>query len=351
MAAVELGGKVGLQAACEALAVSRATLYRRRQDDEGAPEDRGGSHRALDATQRQQVLDVMHSKRFRDSSVREVYYTLLEEGTYIASVSTFYRILRAASGTRERRNVRVHPVYIKPTLHATGPNQVWTWDITKLPGPRRGVYYSLYVVIDIFSRMVVGWLLAEQESSVLAERLLSECFARHGMTAEQLTVHSDRGSPMTSRTVTQLLAELGVQKSLSRPRVSNDNPFSESQFKTLKYNPWMPRKFATLDDARTYCRFFFGWYNDEHHHHGITYLTPRQVHEGRQDEILAARQATLDQAYLRHPERFPHGPAGAGSLPEDVWINPAPTSIMVGKTPQKDEIIPFVGEQQEDGEQ
>lgn len=325
---IELGREIGFKPACEALEVSRATVYRRLKPKARRP--RRPSPRALSAEERQRVLDVLHSETFRDLSVPEVYATLLTSGEYLASTSTMYRVLRAASGTRERRNIRNHPTYQKPELVATGPNQVWTWDITKLRGPQRGVYYSLYVVLDIYSRMVVGWLLADRESAALAERLLAETIERHGIMEGQLKIHSDRGAPMTSQTVSQLLANLGVTKSLSRPKVSNDNAFSESQFKTTKYNPWFPGRFGSIDHARSYCRFFFGWYNDEHCHNGIAMLTPRQVHEGRADEILASRQATLDAAYAEHPERFVRGRPSAGSLPAEVWINPPEKTVVLG---------------------
>lgn len=335
--AIELGLQVGFKPACEALEVSRATLYRRLRPA-GPPSPRPTSPRALTAEERAEVLRVLHSERFKDSSVPEVYATLLSEGVYLASSSTMYRILRASSGTRERRNVREHPRRVKPVLTATGPNQVWTWDITRLRGPKRGDFYYLYVVIDIYSRMVVGWLLTDHESAEMAELLLSATLERHGIGQGELTIHSDRGAPMTSQTVAQLLAELDVKRSLSRPRVSNDNPFSESQFKTTKYNPWFPGKFLSEADAREYCRGFFRWYNDEHCHSGIAQLPPRVVHEGRADEVLAQRQAVLDAAYAHHPERFVHGRPSPGTLPEVVSINPEPQAVEVAGPPQSEEV-------------
>lgn len=336
--AIELGLQVGFKPACDALEVSRATLYRRLRPARSA-RVRPTPARALAPEERAEVRRVLHSERFKDSSVREVYATLLSEGVYLASPSTMYRILRTASGTRERRNVRVHPRREKPVLTATGPNQVWTWDITRLRGQKRGEFYYLYVVIDIYSRMVVGWLLTDHESAEMAELLLSETLERYGIGCGELTIHSDRGAPMTSQTVTQLLSELDVKRSLSRPRVSNDNPFSESQFKTTKYNPWFPGKFMSEGDAREYCRAFFSWYNDEHCHSGIALLPPRVVHEGRADEVLAERQAVLDEAYARHPERFVHGRPSAGELPEAVSINPEPQAVEVAGPPQSEEVV------------
>lgn len=339
-AAEALGRGVGVSAACAALRVSRATLYRRRQPR--APRARQPSHRALSEVERKTILEVLHSERFRDLAVRQVYGALLGEGKYLASPSTMYRILRASSGARERRNVREHPTYTKPQLVATAPNQVWSWDITRLPGPNRRDWYYLYVVIDIYSRMVVGWMVAEHENATLAKRLLEETFNRQGVGPGQLVIHSDRGAPMTSKTTKQLLSDLDVKGSLSRPRVSNDNPFSESQFKTTKYNPWMPDRFASLEDARVYGRFFFPWYNDEHCHSGIASLPPRVVHEGRATEVLAARQAVLNEAYARHPERFVGGRPCAGTLPTKVTINPAPEAIDLPSAgaAEQDEVLP-----------
>ncbi len=337
--AIELGREIGIKPACDALDVSRATVYRRLSPRTSSEEPRR-PHRALTDAERETVLAVVHSERFKDSSVREIYGTLLSEGVYLASVSTIYRVLRAASETRERRNVRKHPSYGAPRLVATGPNQVWTWDITKLPGPKRGQFYCLYVVIDIYSRMVVGWLLADHESAALADELLASTITRHRIQPGTLTLHADRGAPMTSITVRELLAELEVSRSHSRPRVSNDNPFSESQFKTTKYNPWFPGRFASLEDARAYCRMFFNWYNDEHCHSGIASLPPRIVHEGRADAELAKRQAVLDAAHARRPERFVNGPPTAGSLPESVAINPEPHAVDLTTQgdPQREEV-------------
>lgn len=337
--AQELGAAVGVKAACEALGVSRATLYRRRSRRPEKPRRRPA--RALGADERQAILDTLHSERFADASVPQVQATLLTEGTYLGSVSTMYRVLRDAGEVRERRRVRRHPAHTKPVLTATGPNQVWTWDITKLPGPP-GSHFSLYVVLDLYSRLVVAWLLADRESATLAERLLETAIRRHTIAPGTLTIHSDRGAPMTSRTVRQLLDRLDVARSLSRPRVSNDNPFSESQFKTTKYNPWFPERFDSMAQAKAFCRPFVRWYNDEHCHSGIAMLTPRDLHEGRADAVLAKRQATLDRAYAQHPERFPNGPPTVPRPPRAVHINPAATTVDLppGTPPQAEEVEP-----------
>src|SRR5580704_8038957 len=239
------------------------------------------------------VIEVLHQTRFADLSVREVYAALLDDGRYLCSIATMYRRLRALGESRERRAQRQHPRYAMPRLVAAAPNQVWTWDITKLGGPVKWLYFSLYAVLDIFSRYVVGWLVAERESHELAGRLLTQSMAQQGVTPGTLTVHSDRGAPMKATPLAQLLADLGVTRSLSRPRVSNDNPFSESHFKTLKYCPAFPQRFGSLVDARAFCRMFFAWYNHEHHHTGLGLLTPHSVHYGLAEGLLAARQTVL----------------------------------------------------------
>jgi len=274
------------------------------------------------------VLCVLDSARFCDQSPAEVYASLLEEGTYLCSPRTMYRVLAANRQVRERRNQLRHPAYTRPELIADGPNQVWTWDITKLKTFEKFVYLHLYVLLDIFSRYVVGWMIADRESAALAERFLKETIEKYDdVDPERLTTHSDRGSAMRSQTVAQLLANMDVTQSFSRPRVSNDNPFSESQFKTVKYHPTFPDRFTGLDHGLDFGRQFFPWYNDEHHHSGLAYLTPATVHFGRTEEVLAARDATLLDAYLRHPERF-RAPPKAPRPPPVVYINapPAPTT-------------------------
>jgi len=273
------------------------------------------------------VLDTLHSPRFIDRAPAEVYASLLDENRYLCSIRTMYRVLDEAREVRERRDQLRHPRYQKPELLATAPNQVWSWDITKLLGPAKWTYFYLYVVLDVYSRYAVGWLLASCESAELAKRLLRESCAKQNVDPGQLTIHSDRGPSMRSQSVAQLLATLGVTKSHSRPHVSNDNPFSESQFKTLKYRPEFPARFASHEHGLDFCRTFFPWYNDEHHHWGLGLLTPSAVHFGRATQQLAARQATLTAAYQAHPERFVRRPPRPLALPAAVWINPPPTAL------------------------
>jgi putative transposase len=282
--------------------------------------------RALAPTERQAVLDVLHSERFCDRSPVEVHATLLEEGQYLCAPRTMYRILASNDEVRERRDQLRHPSYTKPELLATRPNQVWSWDITKLKGPVKWIYFYLYTVLDIFSRYVVGWLLAQQENATLAQRLIAETCAKQDIEPGQLTIHADRGVPMTSKTVAQLLADLGVDKTHSRPRVSDDNPFSESQFKTLKYWPGFPDRFGSPEHAREVSRVFINWYNHEHHHSGICFLTPAVVHYGRAELVLAERHQVQLAGYREHPERFVNGTPRLQRLPEAVWINPPPNT-------------------------
>ncbi len=330
-AIVELARDVGVQSACRAFNFPRATWYRRQRPK--ATARRLAPQRALVPAERQQVLDVLHSDRFVDTAPPAVHATLLDEGTWLCSVRTMYRLLAQHGEVRERRDQRRHPVYTKPELLAVRPNQVWTWDITKLRGPVAWTYYQLYVILDVYSRYVVAWLLADREWASLAEELIREACARENISRAQLTLHSDRGTAMTSKTVGQLLAELDVTRSFSRPHVSNDNPFSESQFKTLKYRPTFPRRFGSLEDARAFCRVFFPWYNTEHRHSGIAFMTPDDVHHGRAPEILAARQAALAVAYAAHPERFVSRPPVAPKLPDAVWINPPPEKTTLDVAP------------------
>ena len=324
-----------MKAACEALHVSRATVYRHRQPS--APRtELPKSHRALSEEEVGEVLEALNSERFADKAPAEVYATLLDEEVYLCSISTMYRILRRNAAVRERRNQLRHPDYAKPELLATGPNQVWSWDITKLKGARPGTHFHLYVIIDVFSRYVVGWMVAENESATLAKRLIAETIGKQELDPEQLrilTLHADRGTSMKSKLVAQLLADLGVTKTHSRPQVSNDNPYSESQFKTLKYRPGFPARFGCLEDARVFCQDFFRWYNLEHRHHGIALLTPKTVHYGHVEEVLATRQAALNTAFHTNPERFGKAPRVAAPRSK-VWINP-PSE---GKANETDEI-------------
>ena len=320
-AATELAQSVGPTRSCEALGVSRATWYRAQQPRSAPSPARRPSPRALAPEERRAVMDELASDRFVDRSPAEVVATLLDEDRYLCSARTMYRILAANAPVRERRDQLQHPEYEKPELVATGPNQVWSWDITKLLGPQKWTYYYLYVLLDVFSRYVVGWMVADRENSALASRLITESCVRHDVQPDMLTLHSDRGSPMTSKCTAQLLADLGVTQSLSRPQVSDDNPYSEAQFKTLKYHPGFPKRFDGQDHALGYCRTFFPWYNGEHRHGGIAMLTPEDVHFGRAAGVVSQRQAVLDAAYARHPERFVGGPPRAKQLPTEVWIN------------------------------
>jgi putative transposase len=319
----ELIPVVGVAPACEALGLPRATYYRQKTLPVAAEtRPRPRSPRALSESERQQVRDTLHAPRFADQAPTEVYATLLDEGTYLCSVRTMYRILQDADEIRERREQLRHPAYHKPELLATAPNQVWSWDITKLLGPQKWTYYYLYVILDIFSRYAVGWMIASRESAELAQRLIRDTVQKQDVDLANLTLHSDRGPVMKSHSVAQLLATLGITQSHSRPHVSDDNPFSESQFKTLKYHASFPDRFGSLEDARAFCASFFPWYNDEHYHSGIGLLTPAMVHYGQDAAILAARQATLDAAFAAHPERFPNQRPSPPKLPAAVWINP-----------------------------
>jgi len=324
MAAALLSQQVGVAKACEALQVSRATLYRRCQPAPSATPNKAASHRGLSREERAVVLAMLNSKRFVDVAPAEVYATLLDEGTYLCSVRTMYRILADNKQVRERRNQLRHPKYSAPELLATGPNQLWSWDTTKLKGPRKWTYYYLYVILDVFSRYVVGWMVAEKESAGLAKRLIAETVGKQELNPEQLTLHADRGSSMRSKLVAQLLADLGVTKTHSRPYTSSDNPFSESQFRTLKYRPEFPSRFGCLEDARAHGRTFFPWYNHEHRHHGLALLTPHQVHHGLAEQVLANRQRAMDAAYAAHPERFARPPV-VPQLHTTVWINRPPS--------------------------
>jgi putative transposase len=325
MDAVEkLSSEVSLNQACQALGVSRASFYRQRRAKEAPRSERPAvrSRRALSDEERGQVRDILNSERFMDKAPREVYATLLDEGEYYCSVRSMYRILHAEKAVQERRNQLKHPNYRKPELLATGPNEVWSWDITKLLGPQKWTYYYLYVILDIYSRYIVGWMLAHREAADLASRLIRQAVENQHISPDQLTIHSDRGPSMASQTVGQLLAALGVVKSHSRPHVSNDNPFSESQFKTMKYCPEFPDRFGGYEHALGFCREFFKWYNNEHYHTGIGLLKPAVLHYGQALQVIESRAQVLQTAYAKHPERFVHGCPKPQSLPSAVWINP-----------------------------
>jgi putative transposase len=318
-----LSQQVGKQAACHALGVARASLYRYSQPTgPTVRHPRPSPSRALSGEEKAKVLDQLNSNRFMDQAPAEVYATLLDEGQYLCSVRTMYRLLDQHHQVRERRNQLTHPSYQKPELLASAPNQVWSWDITKLLGPAKWTYFYLYVLLDIFSRYVVGWMVAIRESAALAEKLIRETCQKQAIRPGQLTVHADRGSSMTSKPVALLLADLGVTKTHSRPYTSNDNPFSESHFKTLKYRPEFPDRFGSLQDSRVFCQQFFAWYNAQHHHSALGWLTPEAVHYHRTAEVRAARQQVLNEAYRLTPDRFVRKPPGPPRLPECVWINP-----------------------------
>ena len=268
------------------------------------------------------VLALLHEPRFVDQAPAEVYATLLDDGQYLCSERTMYRLLAAHAEVRERRDQLRHPAYAAPELLARHPNELWSWDITKLLGPAKWTYFYLYVMLDVFSRYVVGWMVAHRESATLAQKFIGETCARQGIDRGQLTIHADRGPAMTSKSVALLLADLGVTKTHGRPHVSNDNPFSEAQFKTLKYRPDFPARFGSIQDVRAHCHIFFPWYNVEHHHSGLGLLTPHDVHFGLAEQRVAARATVLATAYAVHPERFPRGLPRPPARPEAVWINP-----------------------------
>jgi len=319
----ELADVVGVAQACAAIELPRSTYYRRRRPvAQRANKKRPTPARALGPCEQHKVIEVLHSERFVDQAPAEVVAALLGEGLYYCSTRTMYRILGSRDEVRERRNQLRHPRYKRPELLATGPNQVWSWDITKLRAVHKWTYYYLYVLLDIFSRYAVGWMLSHRESGELAAELLQQSYHKQGVDPEQLTVHADRGSAPTSKTLKQMMVDLGVKRSHSRPRVSNDNPFSESNFHTVKSRPDYPNRFGCYEDASSFCRSTFDWYNQEHHHSGIAMLTPAQVHYGRAEQVLAERQRVLDAAYAARPERFVNGPPKVPSLPQAVWINP-----------------------------
>lgn len=314
---------------CIALGVSRATVHRHRVRRDRPPAvpplPRPKPPRTLTEEQREVVASILREPRFVDQAPAEIYATLLDEGTYHCSIRTMYRILAENGEIQERRRQLRHPVYEKPELLAQGPNEVWSWDITKLMGPAKWIYFYLYVIIDIFSRRVVGWCVADTESACLFKPLFEETIAKHLVLPGQLTLHADRGASMKAKATALLLADLGVTKSHSRPHTSNDNPFSESHFKTLKYQPEFPKRFGCIEDAKAFCRRFFDWYNQDHHHTGLGLMTPDQVHYGQAHSVYAARQAVLDRAYSVNPERFVRKPPTPPEKPAEAWINPPVT--------------------------
>ena len=311
---------------CEALGVDRTTLYRSLLPENECSADNSKreprtSIRSLSSSERENVLELLHSERFVDCPPPQVYANLLDEGAYHCSISTMYRLLKDNSEVRERRNQLTHPAYTKHELLAEGPNELWSWDITKLRGEHKWTYYYLYVIMDVFSRYVVGWCVTHTEDACLAKQLIKETCQREKITEGQLTIHADRGSAMTSKNVAFLLADLGVTKTHSRPHVSNDNPYSEAHFKTLKYRPDFPKQFGSLEDARLFCQGFFRWYNHQHRHSGIALMTPAVVHTGQSTVVNARRADVLTAAYAANPERFVNKIPTPLEIPRAVWIN------------------------------
>jgi putative transposase len=312
--------EVGVAPACRAVEVSRATWYRRQKaTSESITEDRRRPPRRLADAERDRVVNVLCSDEFVDRSPRAVYAILLERGEYLCSVRTMYRILAEHRAVRERRPQRKHPEYTAPICCARGPNELWSWDITKIAGPHRS-WFNLYVILDVYSRFVVSWLLARRESAFLATRLIEHAIQVHDVEPSRLTIHADRGAPMRAKCTAQLMADLRIERSHSRPRVSNDNPFSEAQFKTLKYCPQYPGAFPGYESAKSWSATFFEWYNNEHRHEGIGLFTPADVYTGRHMQLTIARQRALDAAYVAHPERFVKGPPKPPAFRFEFWI-------------------------------
>ncbi len=309
---------------CQALGLPRSSFYRQRQGQQAKKATvYAQPARTLSEAERENVRNILNSDRFQDKSPYQVYATLLDdEQIYLCSISSMYRILHENDEVQERRKQRQHPHYVKPELLATQPNQLWSWDITKLLGPAKWTYYYMYVILDVFSRYVVGWLISEQESAQIAEQFIAESCFQQNICQDQLTLHADRGSSMTSKMVAHLLADLGVTKTHSRPYTSNDNPFSEAQFKTMKYRPSYPDHFGSIEDARAWAKPFFHWYNNEHRHTGLGLMTPAAIHTGQAAQLTTQRHATLQAAYEKHPERFVKGQSLPLPIPDKVWINP-----------------------------
>jgi putative transposase len=329
-AVTHLAPTVGVVAACDFLGVARASFYRQRPvlGPPAAPTpepvlaaERPVPARALGPVERTSVLALLQEERFQDRSPAAIQATLLDQGQYLCSTRTMYRILGQEGESRERRDQLVHPRYQRPELLATAPNQLWSWDITKLLGPAKWTYFYLYVILDVFSRYVAGWMVAPREGAELAKQFIEETIAKHQVPAGQLTIHADRGKVMTSKPVAFLMADLGVTKTHSRPYVSDDNPYSESPFRTMKYRPEFPDRFGCIPDSRAFCQQFFQWYNEDHRHSGIGLLTPAMVHFGEAEAVLAHRQVVLDTAYQAHPDRFVRQPPKPLPLPTQVWIN------------------------------
>jgi len=318
----QLASNTGVKRACAVLGVPRASLYRHREGRKQTVRlARPVSKRALNPQERTHIIEVLNSEGFVDASPRQIWAKQLDEGTYLCSWRSMYRILKANDQVRERRNQLTHPTYQKPELLANGPNQLWSWDITKLRGPAKWTYFYLYVLMDVFSRFVVGWMVANRESATFAQELILQSCQNQEVDPQQLTIHSDRGGPMIAKNLALLLSDLGVRKSHSRPHVPDDNPYSEAQFKTMKYRPDYPDRFGALEDSRSWARRFFSWYNFEHYHTGLGLMLPAMVHYGHTDQIQQARQRVLEGAFAAHPERFVRGVSTPPMVPDAVWIN------------------------------
>jgi putative transposase len=318
----ELTPLMGTRPACRALGVPPATIYRwRRPPQSRAPRPRSAPARTLSEAERIGVLTELHAERFQDASPAEVYATLLDEGRYLCSERTMYRLLSVRGEARERRTQLTHPAYARPELLAQGPNEIWSWDITKLLGPAKWTYFYLYVILDVFSRYPVGWTVQHRESAQVAKALIAQAAEQQEIVPGTLTVHADRGSSMTSKPVAFLLADLGITKTHSRPYTSSDNPYSEAQFKTLKYRPNFPARFSSIEEARSFCREFFAWYSHQHRHAGIGLLTPACLHFGQAEAVHAVRERVLAAAYAANPERFVKGRSRPPEIPTAVWIN------------------------------
>lgn len=325
----ELGPVIGTRRACRALNAASATIYRHRRPPEPKPkQERTPSPRRLSPAEEEEALELLRSERFVDSAPAQVVATLLDEGQYLCSERTLYRLLASHREVRERRDQLVHPAYTRPELLASAPNELWSWDITKLLGPAKWTHFHLYVILDVFSRYVVGWTLQHRESAQVAEQLLEQAATQQSIRPGTLTVHADRGSSMRSKPVAFLLADLGITKTHSRPHTSNDNPYSEAQFKTLKYRPGFPDRFGNIEEARAFCRDFFSWYNEEHRHSGIGLMTPSAIHHGQAERLHAERARVLEEAYAANPERFVRGKPKPPALPTAAWINqPEPAGM------------------------
>jgi putative transposase len=327
-AVLQLSATIGIESSCDVLGVARASFYRQRPlfgptlpVQLSTSTARPIPARALNSDEREAVRATLNSERFQDCAPAAIHAALLDEGQYLCSPRTMYRILEEDGATRERRAQLIHPAYQKPELLATAPNQLWSWDITKLRGPAKWTYFYLYVILDVFSRYVVGWMVAPREGAELARKLIEETCEKQNIQPDQLRLHADRGSAMRSKPVALLLADLSVTKTHSRPYTSNDNPYSESQFRTMKYRPEFPDRFGCIQDSRAFCQPFFLWYNDHHRHSGIGMMTPAMVHYGLATAVRENRQKALDVAYAAHPERFVHRPPTPPNLPTEVWIN------------------------------